>query len=42
VLGWARITDDPVGAWRGGDREITDRLAELELRANWLPPGRRA
>ncbi|MGZ5403020.1 MAG: hypothetical protein ACXWDL_00090 [Nocardioides sp.] len=40
----ARITDDPAGAWRRGDREITDRLAELELRANGLrmPPGRRA
>jgi len=40
----ARITDDPAGAWRRGDREITDRLAELELRANGLrmPPGRGA
>ena len=40
----ARITDDPAGAWRRGDRQVTDRLAELELRANGLrmPPGRRA
>lgn len=40
----AKITDDPAGAWRRGDREITDRLAELELRANGLrlPTGRRA
>jgi hypothetical protein len=40
----ARITDDPAGAWRRGDRAVTDRLAELELRANGLrlPPGRRA
>ncbi len=37
----ARITDDPAGAWRRGDRAVTDRLAELELRANGLrlPPG---
>lgn len=40
----ARITDDPAGAWRRGDRAVTDQLAELELRANGLqlPPGRRA
>jgi hypothetical protein len=40
----ARITDDPAGAWRRGDRAVTDRLAELELRADGLrlPPGRRA
>ncbi|MEJ7794472.1 MAG: hypothetical protein WKF50_02895 [Nocardioides sp.] len=40
----ARITDDPAGAWRRGDREITDRLAELELRASGLrlTPERRA
>lgn len=38
----ARITDDPAGAWRRGDREVTDRLAELELRANGLRlPGTR-
>ncbi|WP_432478437.1 hypothetical protein [Nocardioides sp. GXQ0305] len=36
----ARISDDPAGAWRRGDREVTDRLAELELRASGLrPPG---
>ena len=40
----ARITDDPAGAWRRGDRAVTDRLAELELRDNGLrlPPARRA
>jgi hypothetical protein len=40
----ARITDDPAGAWRRGDPEITSRLAEIELRANGLrlPDGRRA
>ncbi len=32
----ARISDDPAGAWRSGDREVTDRLAELELRASGL------
>lgn len=32
----ARISDDPAGAWREGDRAVTDRLAELELRANGL------
>ena len=32
----ARISDDPAGAWRRGDRDITDRLAEVELRANGL------
>ncbi len=32
----ARISDDPAGAWRDGDRAVTDRLAELELRANGL------
>ncbi len=38
----ARITDDPAGAWRRGDTEITTRLAELELRANGLRlPGER-
>jgi hypothetical protein len=40
----ARISDDPAGAWRRGDRHVTDRLAELELRSSGLrmPPGRRA
>jgi hypothetical protein len=32
----ARISDDPAGAWRAGDRDVTDRLAELELRASGL------
>ncbi len=36
VLG--RISDDPAGAWRRGDRDVTDRLAELELRASGLRP----
>lgn len=28
----ARISDDPAGAWRRGDRAIIDALADLELR----------
>lgn len=28
----ARISDDPVGAWRRGDRVVITRLAEAELR----------
>jgi hypothetical protein len=38
----ARISDDPARAWREGDREVTDRLAALELRAHGLgmPTGR--
>ncbi|GAB2494482.1 hypothetical protein GCM10027030_29800 [Luteococcus sediminum] len=32
----ARITDDPVGAWRAGDREVVHRLAALELRRTGL------
>jgi hypothetical protein len=32
----ARISHDPSRAWREGDREVTDRLAELELRAHGL------
>ena len=38
----ARISDDPAGAWRRGDRAVTDRLAELELRSAGLrlPAGR--
>ena len=28
----ARISDDPVGAWRSGDRAVIERLAEAELR----------
>jgi hypothetical protein len=36
----ARIDDDPAGAWRRGDRGVTDRLAELELRSVGLRPPR--
>ena len=38
----ARVSDDPAGAWRRGDRAVTDRLAELELRSVGLrlPAGR--
>ena len=32
----ARISDDPAGDWRRGDRRIIDRLAELELREEGL------
>ncbi len=32
----ARISDDPVTAWRTGDRVVVDRLAELELRSAGL------
>lgn len=36
----ARVTDDPVGAWRRGDREVIRALALLELRdAGIEPPG---
>ncbi|MCT4574119.1 hypothetical protein N3930_45040, partial [Bacillus thuringiensis] len=28
----ATISDDPVRAWRQGDREVIDQLADLELR----------
>jgi hypothetical protein len=43
----ARVSDDPAGAWRRGDPEVTGRLAELELHAVGLsmpptPAGRRA
>lgn len=34
----ARISDDPAGAWRSGDRAVLDRLAELELRRDGLRP----
>ena len=34
----ARISDDPAGAWRRGDREIVERLAHLELAASGLRP----
>ncbi len=32
----ARISSDPAGAWRRGDRRVIDALAELELRAEGL------
>lgn len=39
----ARISDDPVGAWRRGDPDVIRRLAALELRHSGLsvpePPG---
>ena len=39
----AQISDDPVGAWRAGDRRVVDALAETELRRAGLrmPEGRR-
>lgn len=41
VLG--RISPDPVGAWRAGDRAVIDQLAEVELRRAGLqmPPALR-
>lgn len=37
----AGISDDPVRAWRDGDRKVIDALAEIELRRNGLrSPGR--
>jgi hypothetical protein len=39
----AGISDDPVRAWREGDRQVIDALAEIELRRNGLRfPSRRA
>lgn len=32
----ARITDDPVGAWRAGDSRVIRELADLELRRSGL------
>lgn len=32
----ARISNDPAGAWRRGDREVISALASLELRAEGL------
>lgn len=34
----ARVSDDPVGAWRAGDRDTIRRLALLELREVGLRP----
>ena len=33
----ARISDDPVAAWRAGDREVITALAETALRQEGLP-----
>ncbi len=33
-----RISDDPAGAWRAGDRAVIDRLAALELASSGLRP----
>jgi hypothetical protein len=37
----ARVSDDPAGAWRRGDRDIIRALALLELKEAGLrpPPG---
>lgn len=32
----AEISDDPVQAWRSGDREVINKLAEIELKRNGL------
>jgi hypothetical protein len=32
----ADISDDPVNAWRSGDREVINKLAELELKRDGL------
>ena len=32
----AAVSDDPVRAWREGDREVIDQLAAIELRRNGL------
>ena len=32
----AEISDDPVQAWRSGDREVINKLAEIELRRTGL------
>lgn len=35
----AQISPDPLAAWRAGDREVIDQLADLELRRNgWRRP----
>jgi hypothetical protein len=36
----AKISDDPVAAWREGDSAVIARLASLELRATGLKPPR--
>jgi hypothetical protein len=32
----AAVSDDPVKAWREGDRAVVDQLAAIELRRNGL------
>jgi hypothetical protein len=32
----AEISDDPVKAWRSGDREVINKLAEVELKRDGL------
>jgi hypothetical protein len=34
----ARVSDDPVGAWQRGDREVVHALARLEMRSVGLRP----
>lgn len=34
----ARVSDDPVAAWRAGDREVVDQLARMELKRAGLKP----
>jgi hypothetical protein len=34
----ARVSDDPVGAWHRGDREVVHALARLEMRSVGLRP----
>ncbi len=34
----ARVSDDPVGAWRRGDRDVVHALARLEMRSVGLRP----
>jgi hypothetical protein len=34
----ARISDDPVAAWRRGDRDVIRALAAIELRQSGLSP----
>lgn len=36
----ARISDDPAGAWRRGDRAVIDALADLELREEGIRASR--
>ncbi|MEU8224011.1 hypothetical protein [Kribbella sp. NPDC048915] len=38
----AKISDDPVAAWRDGDTEVIAQLARLELRTTGLKPPRTA